>query len=292
MFKPNSVLCDQVAQQDYFSRLRTVVSVMGTVMIASLLCPVLSQASDLDLANQAKGLNVSMLRYQDKRYVDVTLDLKQLSLVHHWQDPTTETNFGSFHKLNQYLRQDNETLLFAINSGIYTKDYKPLGLHIENSQLLMPLNLVKSNEGRGNFSLFPNGVFYVTKQNRAVVLDSDSFQARFKGNYQTIKEAVQSGPMLLTNGQYNPHFIKNSDSLRIRSGVCAVNDGQEVHFVVTEDQVNFYEFASYFKEQLACQNALYLDGTLARIYLNGRMYGASFWQVKPLVGIWSVSKAL
>ncbi len=283
---------------NYFNRIVTLF-----MLSVSLLLP-LTLASEVTLqetpglkaqetrvdGHQEAGILVSKLRYQDKRYVDVTLDLSELSLMHYWQDPQTASNFGSFHNLKKYLHQENELLLFAINSGIYTKEYKPLGLHIENSKLLMPLNMVKSNEGQGNFSLLPNGVFYITQQNRAYVMDSDRFQARFNGDYQGIKDAVQSGPMLLTNGQYNPHFIKDSDSLRIRSGVCAMNEGREVHFVVTEDAVNFYDFATYFKERLVCQNALYLDGTLARIYIDGRMYGASFWQVKPLVGIWSVSR--
>lgn len=238
--------------------------------------------------DMAAGISVSERRYQHHRYVEVTLSLDQLSLSQHWRDPDTDQSYDSLSRFNRKIREDKQTVLFAINSGIYTKEQTPLGLFIENNKVLAPLNLVKSNKGQGNFSLLPNGVFYITHENRAYITDTDRFHQQYQGRYDLIRHAVQSGPMLLIDGEYNPYFIPNSDSLRIRSGVCATDHGRKVTFVVTEDNVNFYEFARYFKEELQCQNALYLDGTLARMYVNGRIYGASFWQAKPLVGIWSV----
>lgn len=235
-----------------------------------------------------QGLAFETKRYQHHRYVEVTLSLDQLKLSQHWLDPKTGESYASLNSFNQAISQNQGVLLFAINSGIYTKEYAPLGLYIENKQLLAPLNLVKSNEGQGNFALLPNGVFYLTDKNQAYVTDTDSFHRQFQGDYRGIENAVQSGPMLLINGEFNPHFLPKSNSLRIRSGVCAVDNGRKVTFVVSEDRVNFYTFASYFKEQVKCRDALYLDGTLARMYVNNRVYGASFWQAKPLVGIWSV----
>lgn len=236
----------------------------------------------------APGLELTENRYQRHRYIEATITLDQLTLTQHWIDPEIEKSYSSLNNLNSAVRRQKQQLLFAVNSGIYTKEYTPLGLYIENKQLLMPLNLVKSNEGQGNFALLPNGVFYITDKNRAHVVDTDRFHQQFQGQYDSIRDAVQSGPMLIINGEYNPYFIPKSDSLRIRSGVCASDNGRKVTFVVTEDRVNFYEFASYFKEKLQCDNALYLDGTLARMSVNGKVYGASFWQAKPLVGIWSV----
>lgn len=104
-----------------------------------------------------------------------------------------------------------------------------------------------SNRGKGNFSLLPNGVFYITHDNRARILDTNRFDQRFHQGYADIRDAVQSGPMLLIDGEYNPYFLPKSDSYRIRSGVCALNHGQKVVFVVTEDSVNFYEFARFLK---------------------------------------------
>lgn len=236
------------------------------------------------------GLMFSENRYQHHRYVEVTLSLDELELSHHWENPESHEKYGSMNSFNMAIRKNHKRLLFAINSGIYTKEYTPLGLYIEKGKSYMPLNLVKSNEGQGNFALLPNGVFYITDKNRAYVSDTDSFYEKYQGDYSSIRDAVQSGPMLIVDGKYNTHFLPKSESLRIRSGVCASDSGRKVTFVVTEDRVNFYEFASYFKDKLQCKNALYLDGTLARMYVNGRIYGASFWQAKPLVGIWAVIK--
>lgn len=234
------------------------------------------------------GINLKKNQFQGHRYVEATLNLEKVMLTQKWLDDATDKSYGSFYNFQKILKAQNQRILFAMNSGIYTDDYKPLGLYIENKQVLAPLNLVTSNEGKGNFSLLPNGVFYLTDQNRAEVQATVAFHEKYQGNYEGIQAASQSGPMLLIDGNYNPHFIPDSTSTRIRSGVCAINNGKNVTFVVTEDSVSFYEFARYFKEILSCDNALYLDGTLARMFIDNRVYGASFWQAKPLVGIWTV----
>lgn len=242
------------------------------------------------VADDAAGIQWRTSQFQNHRYISVEIDLDIANLTQTMVNPETGENYGSFSQLKKTLQVEGQSLLFAINSGIYTKEFTPLGLYIESGKQITPLNRVTSNRGKGNFSLLPNGVFYITHDNRARILDTNRFDQRFHQGYADIRDAVQSGPMLLIDGEYNPYFLPKSDSYRIRSGVCALNHGQKVVFVVTEDSVNFYEFARFFKEQLNCENALYLDGTLARIYHQGHVYGASFWQAKPLVGIWSVSK--
>jgi uncharacterized protein YigE (DUF2233 family) len=39
-----------------------------------------------------------------------------------------------------------------------------------------------------------------------------------------------------------------------------------VIFAMSKEQVNFYDFAEFFKAQ-GCSNALYLDGFVSRLYL-------------------------
>ncbi|UNM96314.1 phosphodiester glycosidase family protein [Ignatzschineria rhizosphaerae] len=279
-FKGNQTLKNQST-----CRSQVTLIFLYSMVLISLLLSILGSASAKEVH---QGLELIERRYQHHRYVEARLSLEQLTLSQHWLDAENKVRYGSINNFNSKIRQRDQSLIFAINSGIYTKEYTPLGLYIENRKVLNPLNLVKFNKGQGNFALLPNGVFYLTTDNRAYIADTDTFHLRYQGDYQTIQDAVQSGPMLLIDGEYNPHFLPKSDSLRIRSGVCTIENGKKVIFVVTEDRVNFYEFASYFKEQLQCQNALYLDGTLARMYINDQLYGASFWQAKPLVGIWSV----
>lgn len=246
------------------------------------------------LMTGALALEMDKITFEKNQFRLVEVDLEEDKLQLFWQDDKGEA-FGSFSGLSQYLAHKNQTLLFAINSGIYTTDYTPLGLHIEQGEWLAPLNKVRSNAGLGNFALLPNGVFYLDKSSSAALMTTETFQMEHHAQYQTKQGqmtpwyATQSGPMLLTDGIYNPRLIKGSTSYKIRSGVCV--QGSLVYFVVTETVVNFYTFARFFKEQLACREALYLDGTLAKLYYNGRTYGAPFWQTKPLVGIWGVIKA-
>jgi uncharacterized protein YigE (DUF2233 family) len=37
-------------------------------------------------------------------------------------------------------------------------------------------------------------------------------------------------------------------------------------FAISKQEINFYDFANYFK-QMGCNNALYLDGFVSRMYL-------------------------
>ena len=64
----------------------------------------------------------------------------------------------------------------------------------------------------------------------------------------------------------------------------AVND----RFAVSASPVNFHTFASLFRDKLGCRDALYLDGTLSQIYVDGNYYGAPAFMVKPYAGIFAV----
>ena len=74
--------------------------------------------------------------------------------------------------------------------------------------------------------------------------------------------------MLLINGQIHPAFKKGSSNLNIRNGV-GILPNNKVIFAMSKQEVNFYDFAQYFKN-LGCKNALYLDGFVSRTYLPGK----------------------
>jgi uncharacterized protein YigE (DUF2233 family) len=71
--------------------------------------------------------------------------------------------------------------------------------------------------------------------------------------------------MLIVDGKINPKLTPGSSSLRVRNGVGVLPDGQ-VMFVLSKRFVTFYDFAHYFQQQ-GSQNALYLDGSVSRMYL-------------------------
>ncbi len=165
--------------------------------------------------------------------------------------------FRTFDALSNALSGEGRTLLFAMNGGMYERDFSPVGLHIENGRTLSGLN-TKTVKGRPsqipNFYKKPNGVFY-WGDGRVGVLESGQFQAQKPG----AAFATQSGPMLVVEGVIHPAFLQKSSDFKPRNGVGVTPDGA-VYFVMTKGRVSFYDFARVFRDGLGVQNALFLDG--------------------------------
>lgn len=163
----------------------------------------------------------------------------------------------TFDALSNALKAEGRTLVFAMNGGMYERDFSPVGLHVENGRTLSALN-TKTVTGRPsqipNFYKKPNGVFY-WDNGRAGVLETGQFRAQ-KPNAAF---ATQSGPMLVVEGVIHPAFLKNSSDFKPRNGVGVGPDGT-AYFVMTKGRVSFYEFARAFRDGLGVQNALFLDG--------------------------------
>jgi uncharacterized protein YigE (DUF2233 family) len=145
--------------------------------------------------------------------------------------------------------------IFATNGGMYTEDYSPVGLYIENGKKIKPINKVK---GGGNFCIQPNGVFYITNSNEYGVCVTGDFKKT------GIKYATQSGPMLVINGKISPAVQPMRKSLNIRNGVGVLPSGQ-IMFVISKNEVSMGDFAKYFLER-GCTDALYLDGAISDSY--------------------------
>ena len=185
-----------------------------------------------------------------------TVDLKKQDLKFYWKNDT-EKIIKSFKKLNSSLKTKNEKLVFAVNGGMYKTDHSPLGLYIEDGEKLSKVNRIK--KGYGNFYMQPNGIFYITDSNTAVVCKTLDFK------HEGVKYATQSGPMLLIDGKIHDKFKEGSRNLNIRNGVGILPNGSIV-FGMSKDMINFHDFANYFKS-LGCENALYLDGFVSKTYL-------------------------
>ena len=221
--------------------------------------------------------------FDNVHYRVVTIDTAKAGLDLHWRDPATGKPFASIHALQQWGAAHGRQLLFAANAGIYDAQGEPLGLYVENGKALKPLNTAHGNPASGNFSLLPNGVFAIDAQGHASVRTTADFAAA----HAQPRWATQSGPMLVIDGKINPNFDAGSDSTKWRSGVCAPRPDEAV-FVVSTAPVNFHEFALLFRDKLGCRNALYLDGTLSQIYVDGDYYGAPAFMVKPYAGMFAV----
>lgn len=213
----------------------------------------------------------------------VTLELAKADLGLHWRDPEIGQPFGSIHALQAWGTAHGRTLLFAANAGIYDAHGEPLGLYVENGKTIKALNTAHGNPAAGNFSLLPNGVFAIDAKGRASVQTTAAYAAA----HAQARVATQSGPMLVIDGKLNPEFDATSDSMKWRSGVCAPQHDTVV-FAVSTGPVNFHTFASLFRDKLGCRDALYLDGTLSQIYVDGNYYGAPAFMVKAYAGMFAV----
>src|SRR5262245_22984036 len=254
-----------VEQKDMKPRLLNakIFLVLSVILLSCRNSPGLVDApSHLDTkcaAYAAQGIEVSCLTIKQSTYVIIHVDLTAALIKILWRNPAG-TPYRSLGEAN---RQVGNDLLAVTNAGIYSVNQAPEGLHIEGGMTLGSLNLRK---GDGNFYWKPNGVFYVTDDG-AGIIESNLFASL---NQQgAIREATQSGPLLVINGQVNPDLKLGSRSLYVRNGV-GVKSAHQVYIVVSEDEVNLHDFASVFAHQLHCENALYLDGCVSQVYLPGR----------------------
>lgn len=192
----------------------------------------------------------------DDTIISYTVDPNKQDIQLYWKNDQGEI-LRSIENLKTFIESKNATLVFAANAGMYQADNKPLGLFIQHKKTVTPIN---TKSGHGNFYMKPNGVFYITTDNKAVVCESEKFS-----NDGTIKFATQSGPMLLVDGQIHSAFAKGSANMNIRNGV-GILPNNNIVFAMSKKGINFYDFALYF-QKLGCKQALYLDGFVSRTYL-------------------------
>ena len=234
----------------------------------------------------AGALEARELRFAGADYQVVDIDLSRDVLELHWQD-ATGAPLASIERLREWGQGDGSRLVFATNAGIYDREYRPLGLHIEHGQTLRRLNTSRGSARAGNFAIQPNGVFYVDAEGHAGVVPTADWSVRAID----ARIATQSGPMLVVDGAINPSFQPGSESLKWRSGVCSPAS-RHVVFAVSTAPVNFHAFARLFRDRLGCRDALYLDGSLSRVWTKDQGYaGAPAMMVKPYAGMFAVFDA-
>jgi uncharacterized protein YigE (DUF2233 family) len=168
-------------------------------------------------------------------------------------------------RLKADLGKKGVDLLALMNAGIYEPGGIPSGLHVQDGRELRPLNL---GSAKGNFYLKPNGVFAITAEGKALVMESTAYAAA--GLKPRL--ALQSGPVLLWEGRVHPQFSPTGTSRLYRNGIGVVAATGEVVLAMTEVPQkalpNMHMFAEFFRAQ-GCENALFLDGDISEIYVPG-----------------------
>lgn len=183
--------------------------------------------------------------------------------------------YGSFAAVDVDLAKRGEQLAFAMNAGMFHPDLAPVGLYIENG--VERARLITS-DGPGNFGLLPNGVFCVGEG--FAVIESRTFAE----TRPACRHASQSGPMLVIDGALHPRFAASSDSLYYRNGVGVTEEGHAL-FAISNEVVNFHSFARLFRDALATPNALFLDGSVSRLYAPMLERHDGGFPMGPMIGV-------
>jgi uncharacterized protein YigE (DUF2233 family) len=206
----------------------------------------------------AYAAEARQLQFDGTTFDTYRVGADELAMIRfYWKDQQGEA-YKTIGRLRLALEEQGKELLFATNGGIYSEEYKPLGLYVEQGDKLASMNM---GQGKGNFSMKPNAVFYIDDRG-AHVEDSTKLSAAVG----RMRYAVQSGPALLLDGRMHPRFFQESDSFNIRNGVGIDSTGAVV-FAISNTPVNFYTFAALFRDKLDCSDALYLDGSISEMYL-------------------------
>jgi uncharacterized protein YigE (DUF2233 family) len=182
----------------------------------------------------------------------------------------------SFPAIDTWLGTKGRKLVFAMNAGMFHPDWSPVGLFISEGREVKALN---TDSAPGNFFLKPNGVFAITDAGAHVIETSEYPKLAGK-----VRLATQSGPLLVQRGKLHPAFNAGSQSRLYRNGVGVPNAGT-AFFAISEDPINFHEFARFFRDVLRCPDALFLDGDICSLY--SPELKRSDWKIDlgPVIGI-------
>jgi uncharacterized protein YigE (DUF2233 family) len=210
----------------------------------------------LALANHASAVEFSTVEFADKRFTVSRVHVRKERLQLFHRDDTGQP-FKRFDQLAAWLESRGQKLTFAMNAGMYHGDFSAVGLFVSNGRQAVSLNTAN---GDGNFFLKPNGVFAITGTGARIIESSEYPRLR-----EHVILATQSGPLLVRGGKIHPAFDAKSRSRFFRNGVGILSPDVAL-FVISEAPVNFYEFATLFRDKLHCQDALFFDGTVSSLY--------------------------
>jgi uncharacterized protein YigE (DUF2233 family) len=209
------------------------------------------------LAGPAEAVEYRVVEHLGKKHTVCTVDPARERLELFSRDEKG-AHLRTFAAIEGMLGQQGKRLAFGMNAGMFdVGNGEPVGLRVVEGREIAPLN---TKAGEGNFFLKPNGVFAVTDAG-AVVVEA----ARWPAVGGKVRLATQSGPMLVIEGALHPAFRAESVSRLFRNGV-GIGPDRKVLFVISNEPVNFHEFATLFRDALRCRNALFLDGTLSSLH--------------------------
>jgi len=226
------------------------------------------------LAVSAHALEFSNLEHAGTTITVIRVD-PQKDKLHLFRACGDKSRLG-FANLIERLADRGQKLRFAMNAGMFEANLEPVGLLVADGIKIAPLNV---SGGFGNFYLKPNGVFLISDSGARIVASSEYAALR-----ENVVLATQSGPLLLRAGKIHPSFDPASSSKQIRNGV-GITDKGNIVFAISEGKVNFYDFATLFRDKLHCTDALYLDGSVSSLYAPALGRNDAKSRIGPIVGV-------
>ncbi len=217
--------------------------------------------------------------FDGKRYMVSSVDLTREKL--HLLLGDGRTYFNNFENIDRWLAESKQRLLFAMNAGMFHPGFAPVGLFVDHGRTIGKLNL---DDDEGNFFLKPNGVFAITETGAHVVESSQFPVLAAVGGIEKVQLATQSGPLLVIDGKLHPAFRAASESRLMRNGVGVVS-AKRVVFAISNEPVNFHEFARLSRDGLGCANALFFDGSVSSVYTTQPEQHVIRFPLGPIIGI-------
>ncbi len=221
------------------------------------------------------------ITFNAEDYFIFVADLDSHSINLHWKN--NEKKYMSIGGVFKMLESKKEKPLMITNAGMYTPQYSPQGLYIENGNSLVPLDTTNPKTD-ANFYLKPNGVFYIDMNNVPHIEKTEDFEKLYSAKKIQVKTATQSGPMLVSEGELHKSFTYNSPNRKIRSGVGLISN-KKVVFAISKNEVNFCDFAILFKDVFGCRDALFLDGAISMMYLRNLNPGELGGNFGPIISV-------
>lgn len=227
------------------------------------------------LCRTVEALEFSKLVVDGKSFTLCRVDVRKEHLQLFLHDDAGQP-FKRFERLSTWLDSKGKKLVFAMNAGMFDRNFLPVGLMIAEGKQFSSLN---TSTGDGNFFLKPNGVFLLSDSGARVIETSEYPSLRAPAIL-----ATQSGPLLVRSGNIHPAFKPDSKNKLVRNGVGVPSPGAVV-FVISEEPVNFYEFAALFRDKLHCADALYLDGVISSLHSRQLKRSDSHMDLGPILAI-------
>lgn len=203
-------------------------------------------------------LATSFVRPPAPSFWAYTADTKKVNIRTYYKGTKGE-KIQTLRALKSHIESKGAQMLFAMNCGMYSTTYTPVGLYIEEGKQLSGIR--RCSTSKANFCLQPQGVFYIRNDGSAGISTVPTFSG--KG----VRYATQSAPVVVQNGKMNPKLPKGLQL--VRNGVGVRKDGTVV-LAISRDYVNFHQFAQYFIDQ-GCQTAMYFDGNVSQAYYPGKV---------------------